>query len=123
MLYADSINRIYLDEMVLSHCDNYVIFCFALFIWHNTSIHRFPVHSERLYALLHVVGIHDFNIVGTFAELTGYGKVAKVPGNAGIDAETLMGGIYAENVLGHVQLFFASPGMYASAPATIWEYT
>ena len=71
MLYADFINRTYLDEIILSHCDNYVIFCLALFVWHNTSVHGFPVHGERLYALLHVVRIYDLNVVGALAELTG----------------------------------------------------
>ena len=71
MMYADFLNRIYLDEMILSHCDNYVIFGFPCHIWHDTSFYGFPVHGERLYALLHVVGIHDFDIVGALAELTG----------------------------------------------------
>lgn len=70
-MYADFENSIYVYEIVLSHCDNYVIFALARHIRHNASFYGFPVHGERLYTLLHIVGIHHFNAVGAFAEFTG----------------------------------------------------
>ena len=71
MMYADLLKRTYLDGMILSHCDNYVIFGFSLHIRHDTTFYGFPVHGERLYTLFHVVGILDFDAVGALAELTG----------------------------------------------------
>lgn len=70
-MYADSENYLYMCGIVLSHCDNYVIFGFPSHIRNNASFYRFPVHGERLYTLLNVVGIQYFDVVGAFPELTG----------------------------------------------------
>lgn len=70
-MYADFENSKYVYGIVLSHCDNYVIFCLPFLIGYNAPLYGFPVHGKRLYTLFHVVGIHHFDVVGAFAEFAG----------------------------------------------------
>ncbi len=55
----------------LTHGNDYVILGFSLHIRNDTSFYGFPVHGERLYALFHVIWVHNFDVVGALAELTG----------------------------------------------------
>ena len=98
------------------------------------SVNFFSVNDHFLYALFHMVGILDADVINAFSVCAGQLKISEIIGDAGIYAQAAQGGIYAQNILGNIregpcrstclpvsQLFLPSPKFGASGPATIWE--
>ena len=82
-----------------AHSYNYVILFLSRHIRHNASFYSLSVHGEGFHALFYVVRIDYLNVVCAFAEFAGQGKITEPIRYTGINAEPLVRGVHAENVL------------------------
>ena len=65
---------------------------------------NFPaVHDHFLYAFLHMTGIPDTDVIDAFSECACELEITEIIGDAGIDAQTVESGIYAQDVLGDIR--------------------
>lgn len=96
--------------------------------WNNGAGDRLAVHGERLFA-----GAGDVNDVPCATPCALDMQLAEVGRQVRLDLQAVECGLHAEQMLGDVyegpcrgavsQLFLPSPGVGASGPATIWQYT
>ena len=95
-----SLNRLW--ENILSHRYHNIIFCLSCHIRNHASFDGLTVNGNGLDAFFHIIRIDNFDMIDSFPEFSCEFKIAESCGNAWIDAQTRMGRVYAQNILGNV---------------------
>ena len=122
-----------IDVCLSTHYNFYIYFLLGRIERNDASVYGCAVNCHCLNALLNIRRILNRDVVGCASEFTCDLEIAEAVRYAGINLKTLVGRIYAEDVLADVAegpcsgsgepAVLAFAGMYASLPATIWQYT
>ena len=78
------------------------------------SVNSLAIYGHGYHTLLHVLRILHLNVIGALTELTGDGEITEALRNTRIYGQSLMSGIYTQDVLGDI---YESPCRGTGQPA------
>ena len=100
----------------LSHYYFYFVFFLSLVVRDHVSGYFLAVYDHLPDTLFHMIGVLHTDVINTFPICAGQLEIAEIVGDAGIDAQAVEGGIYAQDVLGDIR---EGPGRGAGQPAVL----